>query len=548
MVRAWLANPLPCAHSRRVVLRRDVAALGLFGLAEYGPWVAMLVYAYSQGGSAATGIVSFALLMPTALFAPLAGPLTDRFGASRTLFGAYCSQAVVMAATAVSLLSDAPPVVSYVLGALTAMLLVVTHSAHAVVSPGLARTAEQLVALNAVTLWMISLGVVLAPAAAGLILEVGTPGAVYAAGAGCLVGSAVLVAPLRNLVPPLARGADATAHGALQQLAEGAHMLARSSAPREVITVFATTYFVVGAIDVLAVVLAIETFELGSSGAAYLTATHGAGAVLGAVASLALVGRSRLTRFMLGATLLAACAFVLLGFVTTVLIAFVVAVITGISRSVMEVSGGTLLQRVTSTALLARIFAFKDAVAMAAWALGSITVPIVIALADLRAAILVTGLLVPALVLLRLRPLLAVDAAATVPAVRIALLRSLRIFRALPVPELEGVARNAWDVSVLAGEVIVRQGEAGDTYFAIADGIFEVVKGDVVENTLTRGDGFGEIALIDDVPRTATVRAVTDATLVAIAREPFLVAVTGHAPTRDTVRRVAAERHAADRD
>ena len=143
-------------------------------------------------------------------------------------------------------------------------------------------------------------------------------------------------------------------------------MLARSSAPREVITVFATTYFVVGAIDVLAVVLAIETFELGSSGAAYLTATHGAGAVLGAVASLALVGRSRLARFMLGATLLAACAFVLLGFVTTVLIAFVVAVITGISRSVMEVSGGTLLQRVTSTALLARIFAFKDAVAMAA--------------------------------------------------------------------------------------------------------------------------------------------------------------------------------------
>jgi hypothetical protein len=438
--------------------------------------------------------------------------------------------------------------VSYVLGAVTAMLLVITHSAHAVVSPGLARTAEQLVALNAVTLWIFSLGIVAAPAAAGLILEVGTPGAVYAAGAGCLVGSALLLAPLRDLVPPLARSADATAHGAVRQIAEGAHLLARASAPREVIIVFATTYFVVGAIDVLAVILAIETFELGSSGAAYLTAAHGAGAVLGAVSSLALVGRSLLARFMLGATLLAACAFVLLGLVTTVLIAFTVAVVTGVSRSVMEVSGGTLLQRVTSTALLARVFAFKDAVAMGAWALGSITIPIVIALADLRTAILVTGLFVPALVLLRLRPLLAVDAAATVPAVRIALLRSLRIFRALPVPELEGVARNAWDVSVPAGEVIVRQGEPGDTYFAIADGTVEVTKDDVAEGTLTRGDGFGEIALIDDVPRTATVRAVTDATLVAIAREPFLVAVTGHAPTRDTVRRVASERHPADRD
>jgi hypothetical protein len=246
---------------------------------------------------------------------------------------------------------------------------------------------------------------------------------------------------------------------------------------------------------------------------------------------------------MLGATLLAAGAFVLLGFVTAVLIAFIVAVVTGVSRSLLEVSGHTLLQRVTSTALLARVFAFKDAVAMGAWALGSIMVPIVIALADIRAALFVTGLLMPAIVLLRLRPLLAVDSAATVPAVRIALLRSLRIFRALPVPELEGVARNAWDVSAAAGEVVVRQGESGDTYFAIADGIVEVVKDDVAENTLQRGDGFGEIALIDDVPRTATVIALTDATLVAIAREPFLVAVTGHAPTGDTVRRVAAERH-----
>ena len=531
------------ALARSGVLRRDVAALGLFGLAEYGPWVAMLVYAYSQGGSAATGIVSFALLVPTALFAPFGGPLTDRFGASRTLFGAYSAQALVMAATAGSLLYGAPPVVSYALGAATAMLLVVTHSAHAVVSPGLARTAEQLVALNAVTLWILSVGVFVAPAAAGLILEVGSPGAVYAAGAGCLVGSALLVAPLRNLVPPLARDVDAATQGALQQLAQGARMLARSTASREVVIVLATSYFVVGAIDVLAVVLAVETFELGNSGAAYLTAAHGAGAVLGAVASLALVGRSRLARFMLGASLLAACAFVLLGFVTSVLLAFVVAVETGISRSLLEVSGHTLLQRVTSTALLARVFAFKDAVAMGAWALGSIMVPIVIALADIRAALFVTGLLMPAIILLRLRPLLAVDSAATVPAVRIALLRSLRIFRALPVPELEGVARNAWDVSAAAGEVVVRQGEAGDTYFAIADGMVEVVKDDVAENTLQRGDGFGEIALIDDVPRTATVIALTDATLVAIAREPFLVAVTGHAPTRDTVRRVAPERH-----
>jgi len=147
-----------------------------------------------------TGVVSLALLIPTALAAPFAGPLIDHFGASRVLLGAYGAQAVAMGATAASLLSGAPPVVSYALGALTAMGLVMTHPAHAVVSPGIARTTEQLVALNAVTGWILSIGLVLAPACAGLILAVSTPGAVYAAGAACVVLAAILVVPLRDLV------------------------------------------------------------------------------------------------------------------------------------------------------------------------------------------------------------------------------------------------------------------------------------------------------------------------------------------------------------
>jgi hypothetical protein len=209
------------------------------------------------------------------------------------------------------------------------------------------------------------------------------------------------------------------------------------------------------------------------------------------------------------------------------------------------VSGQTLLQRVTSTELLARVFALKEALAMAAWALGSISVSIIIAFAGNRGALFLTGLIVPAIVLLRLRPLLAVDAAATVPTVTIALLRSLGIFRALPVPEMEGLAQNASDVFVPAGDLIVSQGEVGDRYFAIADGIVEVLRDDVHQNTLGRGDGFGELALIDDVPRTATVRAVTDTMLVAIERTPFLVAITGHAPTHYKVEQEAAERRPA---
>ena len=535
-LRALAANP---------VLRREAGALGLYRMAEFGPWVAMLVYAYSEGGATATGVVSLAMLIPTAIVAPFAGPLIDRFGATRVLLGAYVAQGGALAATAASLLSGAPPVVSYARGALTAMALVMTHPAHAVVSPGIARTTEQLVALNAVTGWILSIGLVLAPASAGLILAASTPGVVYAAGAACVFVAAILVVPLRDLVPHLAKDEESRVAGAFRQLDEGARALVKASAPREVVIVLAATYLMIGAFDVLVVVLAVGSLGIGESGAGYLTAAHGAGAVLGAVTSLALVGRARIVPVMLGAAVLGAAAFIVLGFSITVGVAFAAAAVTGVSRSLLEVSGQTLLQRVTSTEILARVFSFKEGLAMAAWGLGSISVPIVIGIAGLKGALIFAGAIVPVLVLVRLRPLLAVDAAAVVPAVTIALLRSVGIFRALPVPALEGVAHGATDVQVPAGVTIIRQGDPGDRYFAIADGTVEVLRDGTRVNVLERGEGFGEIALLHDVQRTATVRAVTDGRLIAIERDAFLIALTGHAPTRARVEQVAEERRFA---
>ena len=524
------------------VLRRAAAALALYRLAEFGPWVAMLVFAFEQGGATATGVVSFALLVPTAIFAPFAGPLIDRFGASRVLLGAYLTQGVAMGATAASLLAGAPPGLTYALGALTATVLTVTHPAHAVMSPGIARTAGQLVALNAITGWILSVGLVAAPALAGVILEISTPGAVYAAGAFCLAVSALLVLPLRDLAHPLPRDGEASGEGVIGRLGQGAVALARPSPSREVVVVLAATFLMVGAFDVLAVVLAVGTLDIGGSGAGYLTAAHGAGAVVGAVVSLSLARRARLVPVVAVAAALAGAAFLVLGLALTLVVAFAAAAASGLSRSLLEVSGQTLLQRVTATDLLARVFAFKEGLAMAAWGIGSVAVPVVIAVAGVRGALLVGGAVVPVVVLLRLRSLLAADAAVVVPAVTIALFRSLGVFRALPVPALEGVAHGATTVSFPAGARIVTQGEQGDRYYAIADGTVEVLVDGRPTGTLGRGEGFGEIALLHRVPRTATVVAVTDCSLVAVDQEPFLVAVTGHSPTRERIEVVAAQR------
>lgn len=523
-------------------LRRIVAALGLYRLAEFGPWVAMLVYAFEQGGATATGLVSLGLLVPTALAAPLAGPLIDARGASRVLVGAYLAQAIVMGATAAALLLGAPSLVVYGLGALTAMALVVTHPAHAVMSPGVSRSTEQLVALNAATGWILSIGLVVAPALAGVVLAVGSPGAVYAAGAVCVLAAFVLVLPLRSLVPPLARGTEHAGSAPLHELAVGGRELARGGPPREVVLVLGATFVMVGAFDVLAVVLALGSLDIGGSGAGYLTATHGAGAVIGAAASLTLVGRSRLVPVLLGAALTGAVAFIALGLRTTVGIAFVAAAVTGLGRALLEVAGQTLLQRVTPTEMLARVFAFKEGLAMGAWGLGSALVPVAIAVAGTTGALVVAGAVVPAVVLLRLRALLAVDRAVEVPVVRIALLRALDIFRALPVPAIEGVAHVAHEIEVPAGDVVVREGEHGDRFFAIADGELEVTCDGRSVARLGRGEGFGEIALLRDGIRMATVTAVDDARLVAVEREAFLIAVTGHGETTSRVEEIVVGR------
>jgi hypothetical protein len=264
------------------------------------------------------------------------------------------------------------------------------------------------------------------------------------------------------------------------------------------------------------------------------------GAVVGAFAAQAYVGRRRLVPVMLVAATVAGAALIGLSAALTVGLAFAVAALTGLARSVLDVSTRTMLQRVTSTELLARVFATQEGLSLAAWGVGSACVPAVIALAGIRGALVFAGAILPVAVLLRLRPLLAADDAASIPTVRIALLRSLPIFRSLPIAALEGLAHTAHDLEVGAGGTVVAEGEVGDRYFAIVDGTARVTQAGRELRTMRRGEGFGEIALLHDVPRTATVAAASDLQLCVIERDPFLVALTGHAPSRAHAEQLAA--------
>jgi hypothetical protein len=228
--------------------------------------------------------------------------------------------------------------------------------------------------------------------------------------------------------------------------------------------------------------------------------------------------------------------------VATALAAFALA---GGARSLFDVGARTLLQRTSPPAVLARVFGVVESLQTFALAAGSLAAPLLIAIGGGRAAVLGVALLLPTLALVWRRRMLTLDSSARVPVVEIALLRQLPLFASLPAPELEGIARSLQPASAEPGDVVVKQGDTGDRYYAIADGTVEVSANGAAVRTMTRGEGFGEIALLHDVPRTATVRAITAASLYTLAKEPFLETITGHPVARDAAAAVVSQRLAA---
>ncbi len=200
----------------------------------------------------------------------------------------------------------------------------------------------------------------------------------------------------------------------------------------------------------------------------------------------------------------------------------------GAARTLLDVTVRTLLQRTVPADVLARVFGLIETLDSAGLAIGSMLAPALVGVLGPRAAIAGLAAIFPALLLLTGRALRHIDADADVPVVDIALLRSLAIFESVGAPVLEGLARASVSLEIGAGQCLIREGEAGDRYYAIADGTLAVTKGTELLRTVGRGHGVGEVALLAGVPRTATVTAQTPASLLAIDADQFMAVVTQH--------------------
>jgi hypothetical protein len=529
------------AVARNRALAGVMLAYAVFAATQNAVWIAMLVYAYNRGGAGTAGAVAVAQLVPAALLAPVAAAVADRRSPVGVLVVGYLVQVAGMLTTALAIALEAP-LAAYAGAVVASAAVATTRPAQTPLVPGLVRNAEELTAANALTGWIESASVVASSAATGVLLALAGPGLVFAVAGVVGLVSVGLAATVRGM------GALAVDEAAgLAGTLAGFRVLARQSAPRLLVVLLGAQWVVIGALDILFVVLAVDVLDRGQGWVGYLSMAYGVGGVLAGLAGLALVGRRRLLTPILAGVVLIGAALGLISLSTTAAATVVLLAVVGGGRALFNLATRTLLQRAVPAEVVGRVFGVAEALAMAGLAVGSAVVPLLVAVGGTVAAVLGTAAILPAVALVGGRALFALDAAAHVPIVEIALLRSLRIFHALPAPALEGLARSMEPAGLAAGDVLIHEGEQGDRFYAVADGRLQVTVGGAPVATKLRGDGIGEIALLYGVPRTATVTATSPATVFALDRAAFLAAVTGHAPTARAAAAVADERLDQDR-
>ena len=508
--------------SRNPDVRRVELAWGAAIAAEWAHFVALGVFAYEQGGTAAVGIAGLVRLLPAAIVAPFAASLGDRFPRERFLLAMMLIGAVALGGSAVAFVAGVDVLV-YAFAALLGLAVTLIRPAIQALLPSLTRTPRELIAANGATSTIESLGTLVGPLLAGVLVSVADVGLVFAVGAGVLlVGAASL---LRVRVAGAVDLGAAEEGGVRRRVAAGIRTLAQAPRARLVVALIFAQTFVRGCLNVLIVVAAFEILDAGGEAVGYMTAAIGVGGLIGGLGAMTLGGKRLAVSFGV-ALVLWGLPIVFIGPWPELVLAVALLAVVGAANSVEDVAGFTLLQRLVPDQFLTRVLGVTWSLAMGGVALGSIAAPLLVEALGPRTAFVAVGLVLPLLALAAYRRLAETDDAVA-PAPELELVEQVPMFGPLSVAAKERVAANLISLSPQAGDVVIRAGEVGDRFYIVGQGELEV-SAEGVEKRISHADYFGEIALLRDVPRTATVKALVDSRLYALQREDFLAAVTGH--------------------
>lgn len=526
-------------------LRRVLLAYGLSRFTEYAGWLAILLVAYEQGGASLAGGAAFAMQVPAIVLVPVFAGLADRVPRGRALTVTYLGVIVFAALTGLALFAHAPLWIVLVAGAVTEVAVCLARPMHFATLPLLSRGPGDLVAANGWSSFMDGVAIFIGFALAGVITDTLGAWVVMAVAA---VLCAIAAALTRGLDIPVAALADGDGAGEIRAALEGLRALRRSIGAMALLALMASTSVIMGSNETLAVAFNDEVLHKPESTAGLVAGAFGLGIAVGGIAIQGVARRPALAPVVLAGALVLGISELAVSFLGALAPVVIAMILVGIGMAMVLVAARTLLQRSMDDDVLARVLAIQEGVHLSGLATGYVLGPLVILAVGAKYSFVPMGALVLGIAVLAYRWIRSLDAVARVAEREVALLVRVPFLAGLPPYELERLAQGATWADVPAGTVVVRQGDDGDSYYLVESGELAVtVDGAERPEPMVAGEGFGEIALLHRVPRTATVTARTDSRLLVVGMADFLAAVTSSPDGAQQAREVSRARLAADK-
>ena len=535
------------AAMRAVMHNGDIGRLEvgwlLANAATYSFLVVTLVVAYGIGGAFAAAMLGAVRYVPPAVISPFAGIPAARWRIDRLLLGVDVARATCMVLAVGIVAAHAPLWLLFVIVAVEAAFGGLTRPLTMSLLPWLARSPGELVASNITSSAAEGLGTLVGPAIAGLLLATSGPSGAAVATAGLMLLAAVAVASIR--VATIRTSAPSAPR---QGMAAGIRVFVSVPAIRLVLASFWLQSLVRGLLTVLLVVAAIERLGMGEPGVGSLQAAVGAGGFVGAIVALGLTDRAQFGPPFALSLALWGLPIAAIGIVTSPIAAIFLLAVVGMSNAILDVTGFTILQRACPNDARVALMGLVESPAAAMVALGGLLASGLVAWFGSQAALVVAGTILPISALAVLPRLERAERQAVGHEVTARLLRTNTLLGLLSLSVVEELAAVLQPVSFSDGQYLIREGEGGDRYLIVASGEVEVSQRGVPLRRVGAGGGVGEISLLRDIPRTASVRAVGPVDAYALARDAFLTAVTGQPSALHAANAIAEDRLSGSTD
>ena len=515
-------------------LRRIELALAGSMIGDWAYATAVVVWAYGVGGARLVGIWMAVRYLLMAIVSPLGASLADRLPRKLVLIGSDLVRAALAVIAAIALFTDAPDAVIIVVATVLSLVGCIFRPAQMAWMPSLTRRPEELTAANGASSTIESLAFFLGPALGALLVTATSVQVVFLLNAATFLLSALLVWGIHPIAGPTPgdEGKDADEdeggpqEGMLSEMAGGFRHIARDRDLVMVAILVCTQTIVAGATAVFGVVLAVDILDTGPQGVGIIDSVFGVGAILGGFYAIGRATRNRLASDLALGTVLWSLPLLLIVAYPSPVTVFASAILLGFGNPLVDVNFATIVQRLTPDAVLGRVFGAYEGALIAGMALGSAVTPFLISSFGLQWALAILALVVGIPALAFIPRCLRLDGTLRAPE-GTTLLRGISIFSPLSPVKIESLAGSLTTETAAAGTAVVREGDVSDRFLVIVSGRVEVTQDGEHVRFEGPGEFFGEIGLLRDVPRTATVTAIEDTTLYSLARDDFLDAVRG---------------------